>query len=76
MTLNSTPRPQSFRPIGHDSICRCKNKRDPKLVLEKTDNAVGKGENSRYQQFLLLPQWFQKSPFTWSLKSWDCVVMD
>ena len=31
-----------------------------KLVLEKVENMVGKGENAGYQHFLLFPQCFQK----------------
>ena len=39
-----------------------------KLVLERIENIVGKGENVGYQHFLLLPQSFKKVSFSGSLK--------
>ena len=35
-----------------------------KLVLEKVENIVGKRQNAGYQQFLFLPQCFQKASFS------------
>ena len=35
---------------------------------DRTENIVGKGENAGYQHFLLFPQFFQKLPFSRSLK--------
>ena len=34
-----------------------------KFVLGRVENIVGKGENAGYQQFLLLPQGFQKASY-------------
>ena len=39
-----------------------------KIVLERVENILGKGENAGYQYFLLFPQCFQKASFTGSLK--------
>ena len=39
-----------------------------KLVLEKVENIVGKGENAGYQHFLLFLQCFQTASFQGSLK--------
>ena len=38
-----------------------------KLLLNRVENIVGKGENAGYQHFLLFPQCFQK-PSSGSLK--------
>ena len=46
-----------------------------KLVLERTENIVGKGENVGYQHFLLFLQCFQKFFFFHTIvKSRDCVL--
>ena len=40
------------------------------------ENTVGKGENARYEQFLLFPQCFQKACFPEASKGvivWECV---
>ena len=39
-----------------------------KLILERVENIVGKGENAGYRHFLLFPQCFQKPSYTGSLK--------
>ena len=39
-----------------------------KILLERVENIVGKGENAGYQHFLLFPQCFQKDSYTGSLK--------
>ena len=39
-----------------------------KLILERVENIVGKGENAGYQHFLLFPQCFPKASYTGSLK--------
>ena len=30
-------------------------------ISERVENAVGKGEITHYEQFLIFPQWFQKT---------------
>ena len=45
-----------------------------KIVPERMENIVGKGENAGYQNFLLFPQCFQKVTFSGSLKVRDCAV--
>ena len=47
-----------------------------KLVLGRTENIVGKGENAGYQHFLLFPQSFPECPSVGSLKdviAWERV---
>ena len=39
-----------------------------KLVLESTENIVGKGENAGYQHFVLFPKMFSKDFFHWLVK--------
>ena len=39
-----------------------------KVLLERVENIVGKGENAGYQHFLLFPQCFQKDSYTGSFK--------
>ena len=38
------------------------------LFFEREENIVGEGENAGHQHFLLLPQCFQKTYFSGSLK--------
>ena len=38
------------------------------FVVGRVENIVGKGENAGYRHFLLFPQCFQKSSFSWSFK--------
>ena len=48
-----------------------------KLVLERVENIVGKGENAGYKHFLLFLQCFQKVPFSGSFKvgfAWQSTV--
>ena len=45
-----------------------------KFVLEWLDNMVGKGDNVRFQHFLLFLLCFQKASFLGVVKSLDCVV--
>ena len=40
-----------------------------KFILGMVENILGKGENARYQHFLLSPKCFQKPPSTGSLKA-------
>ena len=40
-----------------------------KLIIDWLENIVGKGENAGCQQFLLVPQWFEKPSFTGSLRA-------
>ena len=42
-----------------DDILKFDKKKWQKVV--KTENTVGKGEIAHYEQFLLFPQWFQKT---------------
>ena len=39
-----------------------------KIVMDKTENTVGKEENAGYQHFLVFPQCFQKAFSLGSLK--------
>ena len=45
-----------------------------KVLFERVDNIVGKGENANYEHFVLFPQCFQKSSSSKIVKSWDCMV--
>ena len=54
-----------FKAFADDKINVTKNLR---FVSGREENIVGKGENTRYQHFLLFPQCFQKAPFQESLK--------
>ena len=45
-----------------------------KLVMERIENIVGKGENAGYQHFLFFPQCFLKKSFFRVIKCRDCVV--
>ena len=45
-----------------------------KLVLEKVESMVGKGENAGHQHFLLFPQCFQKPSLSGSYKDGDCAA--
>ena len=45
-----------------------------KLVLDRTENIVGKAENAGFQHFLLFPQYFLKGFFLRVVKSLDNVV--
>ena len=53
-------RPQKFRLIQIESICKINVTEKLKFVLRRVENIVGKGENAGYQHFLLFPQCFQK----------------
>ena len=44
------------------------------IVLERTENIVGKGENAAQQHFLLFLQCFQKASFFLVIKKRDCLV--
>ena len=46
---------------------------------KQVENTVGKGEISRYKQFLLFPQCFQKACFLGASKGvivWECVKVE
>ena len=38
------------------------------IVFDRVENIVGKGENMRFQHFLLFPQCFQNAFYSGSLK--------
>ena len=40
-----------------------------KVVLQRLENIVGKGENAGYQHFLRFPQFFQKAFSSRSIKN-------
>ena len=63
---------QFFRLFQIESICRRQNKvaQKLKIVSERIENIVGKGENAGYQHFLLSPQCFHKVSLSKSLKLW------
>ena len=42
-----------------------------KIVFERVENIVGKGENAGYQHILLFPQCFQKASFLKIVNSRD-----
>ena len=45
-----------------------------KLLLDRVENIVGKGEKAGYQNFLPFPKCFQKPSSSGVVKSQDCVV--
>ena len=45
-----------------------------KVVSERTENFLGKGENAGYQHFLLFQNMFSKAFFLGVVRSQDCVV--
>ena len=65
---------QKFRLVQIENFCRQQNKCDLKIVLRRTENFAGKGENSGYQHFLLYQQCFQKASCFKVVKSRDCMV--
>ena len=54
------PKRQIFQLVQIESICRLQNKCDPRIEIRSgwAENTVGKGENTDYQHFVLLPQCF------------------
>ena len=70
MTLNSTPNNKivdlsKLKALVEDKINATQNL---KIILERIEKIVGKGENAGYQHFLLFPQCSQKPSFSGSLK--------
>ena len=50
--------PSNFRDFADDNF---KFDENSKKLSKRVENAVGKGEIARYEQFLLFPQCFQKT---------------